>query len=252
MRMTRLSSFSRFLAGSIKSVSIRLSDPGREKFLCPICGYFGPFLQSGVDRVRHHVCCAVCGSRERHRLMWLVLKSLAKQHDFSQMRALHFAPEHCLRQRLASMFGKYETGDLSGKNVDHQVDMCDLPFPEQSFDVVIASHVLHHIRDEASALRNLRRILRPGGMAIVPVPVFANATVEYPEPIDTQMRATGRDYFDRCSGVFGSVRLYSSMDFEPRYQAWIYEDRSNWPAHLYLRPCSPGEKHPEFIPVCFR
>ena len=48
------------------------------------------------------------------------------------------------------MFRKYETADISGKNVDHRVDMCNLPFTDGSFDVVIASHV-HYIRDEASA-----------------------------------------------------------------------------------------------------
>ena len=178
--------------------------------------------------------------------------SLACEGVFlSELCALHFAPERCLRKRLPSMFRKYETADISGKNVDHRVDMCNLPFTDGSFDVVIASHV-HYIRDEASASCNLRRILRLGGMAILPVPVFSDKTVEYPEPIDTQMRAPGRDYFDRCRDVFGSLRLYSSKDFGPRYQTWIYEDRSHWPPHWSLRPCSEGEKHPEYLPVCFR
>ncbi len=250
--MRSLFRLSHFVPGSIKAASVKLFLHNREQFLCPLCDYSGPFLQSGADRVRRHVCCPHCGSLERHRLMWLVLQALAKQQDLSVMRALHFAPERCLRNRLASFFQQYETADISGKRVDHKVDMCNLPFPEASFDVVIASHVLHHIREEASAIIGLRRILRVGGMAIIPVPVFSDTTVEYPEPIDTQMRATGKDYFDRCRKAFSSVRVYSSVDFDPCYQVWIYEDRSTWPPQLSLRPCSAGEKHEEYIPVCLR
>lgn len=220
--------------------------------MCPVCGYSGPFLRYGSDRVRWHACCPGCESLERHRLIWLIFGLLSAEYDLSSKRALHFAPEHCLQKRLAPMFQKYLTADISGRKVDHEVDICDLPFPDASFDVVIASHVLHYIRDEASALRNLRRVLSRGGMAIIPVPIFSETTVEYPESIGGQVRAPGQDYFDRCRSIFGSVRLYSSPDFDPQYQVWIHEDRRNWPAHLSLRPSSPGKNHKEYVPVCFR
>ena len=184
--------------------------------------------------------------------MWLVLGAIAQTQDLSAMRALHFAPERCLRKKLSASFRKYETADISGKKVDHKVDMCNLPFRDASFDLIIASHVLHHIRDESNAIRNLHRVLRVGGMAVIPVPIFSDRTVEYPEPIDTQMRATGRDYFDRCRNAFSSVRVYSSGDFDERHQLWIYEDRSTWPRQLSLRPCSPGDRHDEYVPVCVR
>jgi SAM-dependent methyltransferase len=247
-----LSALQRFVPGGVKTASMKFFDPGRERFLCPICGYFGPFLRARAPTLRQHVYCACCGSLERHRLMWLVLQSLWKGHKLSEMRALHFAPERCLQKKLAPMFHCYETADISGKNVDYQVDMCNLPFVDASFDFVIASHVLHYIRDEASALHNLRRILRVGGIAILPVPIFGDKTVQYAKPISNHMRAPGRDYFERCYSVFSAMRVYSSHDFEPRYQTWIYEDRSHWPSQLSLRPCSPGEKHQEYVPVCFR
>src|SRR5271165_4602512 len=216
--MPHLSSLKSFLPASIKSTVIRFSDPEREQFMCPICGYAGPFQHSQTQPVRRHVFCGRCGSLERHRLMWLVLQSFAERHHLSVMRALHFAPERCLRKRIASLFNRCETADISGKNVDHKADMCNLPFPDTSFDVVIACHVLHHIRDEASALSEIRRVLRVGGMAILPVAVFSDTTVEYPEPVGTYMRAAGRDYFDRCRSVFSSVQVYSSVDFDQRYQ----------------------------------
>lgn len=220
--------------------------------MCPLCGYSGPFLRYGTGTIRRHACCPNCESLERHRLIWLIVEQLSEDYDLSSMRALQFAPERCLRRRLGPMFCEYITADISARNVDHHVDMCNLPFEDGSFDVVIASHVLHYIRDEASALRNLRRVLSPGGMAIIPVPIFSETTVEYPESIGGQVRAPGHDYFDRCRSIFGSVRLYSSPDFDPQYQVWIHEDRSDWPPHLSLRPSSPGKKHKEYVPVCFR
>lgn len=250
--MVRLSSVSRFLPASIRTASIWCREPNREKFVCPICDYYGPFLAYGTDKVRKHACCPCCESLERHRLIWLVLGALGKENKLSGMRALHFAPERCLRKRLARMFRRYETADISGKHVDHKVDICNLPFPDASFDIVIVSHVLHYIRDEIQAMRSIKRVLSPGGLAILPVPVFSDMTVEYPEPIGGQVRSAGRDYFDRCRSVFGSVRLYSSADFDVRHQVWIHEDRSHWPPHLGLRPCSSGEKHDECIPVCVR
>jgi SAM-dependent methyltransferase len=249
--MRRLSFTSPFLAGDFRAALVKLLYSDREKFVCPLCGYSGPFLDAGRGKKRRHVCCPKCGSFERHRLLWLVLQKLGKQNDLSEMRTLHFAPERCLRKRLPRLFRSYETADISGKNVDHQVDMCNPSFPDASFDLVIASHVLHHV-DEASAFSGLRKVLRVGGLAIIPVPILSDTSVEYREPIYTQLRATGRDYFDRCRDAFSSVELYSSLDFDPCYQVWIYEDRSSWPLHLSEMPCSTGEKHQEYIPVCRR
>ncbi|HWF90736.1 MAG TPA: methyltransferase domain-containing protein [Terriglobales bacterium] len=207
-------------------------------------------MNSATEKVRRNAICAACGSFERHRMVWMVLQTLAKERDFRSMRVLHFAPEPCFQKRFRTMFGKYETADISGRHVDHKADMCQLPFSEGSFDMVIASHVLHHVLDEETALKNLRRVLRPGGVAILPVPVFSDTTVEYPYPIETQRRAPGMDYLERCRKVFDKVRVFSSGDFDPKYQIWIYEDRSHWPPLLQLRPRSVGEKHKEYVPVC--
>jgi predicted SAM-dependent methyltransferase len=130
--------------------------------------------------------------------------------------------------------------------------MCNLSFEDSSYDIVIASHVLHHIHDEAAAIANLHRILRPGGLVLIPVPIFSDRTVTYPAPIETQMRAPGLDYFDRCRATFGALRVYQSVDFDAKYQLWIQEDRRTWAAPWELRPCSDGIRHPEYVPVCSR
>ena len=209
-------------------------------FECPLCGYYGPFRTSDRDTVRFNAICVACGSLERHRLMWLVVQQLKKQHDLTSMRILHFAPERCCRGILKALFRKYETADINAKHVTYHVDMCKLPFRDESFDFLIASHVLHHIADEEMAMRELRRILRPGGIAVIPSPIFSATTVEYPAPLDGQFRAPGLDYFERCRTMFGSVNLYSSESFDKRYQIWLSEDRMKWPARLSGRPRSPG------------
>jgi SAM-dependent methyltransferase len=42
-------------------------------------------------------------------------------------------------------------------------DATSLPFPDQSFDVVVANHMLYHVPDRRQALADIRRVLRPGG-----------------------------------------------------------------------------------------
>ena len=68
------------------------------------------------------------------------------------------------------------------ENVDFKVDLTDLPFSDSSYDFVFASHVLEHIQNDHDALAEIKRVLRPGGIAVLPVPIIGAPTVEYPEP----------------------------------------------------------------------
>ena len=252
--MGRLTSLGSLIPPGMKAASLRLMHPSQQQFECPVCGYQGIFLSAGQDKPRGDAQCPECGAMERHRLVWLVLQRLVTQKrvDVQKVRVLHFAPERCLRKKFASFFPNYETADISGQNVDHQVDMCQLPFPDGSYGLVVASHVLHHIQNETKALENLHRILQAGGLAVVPVPIFSDRTVEYDQAIDTQWRAPGRDYFERCQSRFGNVQMFSSTDFDEKYQVFVHEDRTSWPDHLALRPRSDGARHAEFVPVCLR
>ncbi|BBH69394.1 methyltransferase [Actinoplanes sp. OR16] len=49
-------------------------------------------------------------------------------------------------------------------------DLLDLPFPDAGFDRIIASEVLEHIPDDKTAITELTRVLKPGGLAAVTVP----------------------------------------------------------------------------------
>ncbi len=229
---------------------------GANSFVCPICGYRGRFKSVKAETgERKHARCPRCGSLERHRLQYLVFKEVAKDVDTRKMSMLHFAPEDFFRSVFKDMFKIYLTADLNAVNVDRREDLTRLSMGEGAFDFVYASHVLEHIKDDMSALSEIRRILKPGGMAIIPVPVIGGQTIEYGQPNPHEsghVRCPGEDYYQRYNKFFGKVQLYKSIDFDAQYQLYIYEDRSRWPGTMPRRPLVPGAKHVDGVPVCFK
>ena len=225
-------------------------------FECPICGYVGPFMDKHASTgTRKHAECPRCGAFERHRLQSLVIKNVLQDRVPSRVKMLHFAPEPFFERFSASQFGEYTTADLNMEHVDYRVDIRNLPFDNHSFDFVLASIVFDYIADDWLAIKEVHRVLRPGGIAILPVSVVADKTVEYsaPNPYESgHVRACGLDYFDRFEKAFARVERVSSHQFLDKYQVFIYEDRSVWPnARCPNRPTAFGEKHADIVPVCY-
>lgn len=230
----------------------KLTEP---RYDCPICRYRGPFREAdpGTPAVRKHAACANCGSLERHRLQWLVLESLRGERNFSDMRALHFAPESFFHERFKKMFRSYATVDLYRGGVDIKSDITALPFGDGAFDIVYASHVLEHVRDDNVAIAEIRRVLAPSGIAVLPVPYYSlEKTVEYPRPFEYgHVRAPGRDYYERYERAFSQVQLHTSNDFPDHNQVFVYEDLSIYPTEESpMRPPVSGTKHIDIVPVC--
>ncbi len=226
------------------------------KFTCPLCCYRGPFKPlRRATGLRRHARCPRCDARERHRLQHLVLSQLLARPREAPLTVLHVAPETYLAPLLRQHAGRYETADLEMPTVDHRLDLQDMPLPDSSYDLVYASHVLEHVPDDQRALSEIRRILRPNGIAILPVPVVGKHTVEYarPNPDETfHVRAPGLDYFDRYHAHFARVELYRSADLPGEHQLWIYEDRSRPPSTgPFARPPVAGERHEDVVPVCY-
>lgn len=136
------------------------------------------------------------------------------------LRVLHVAPEACLRERLTGLPGvSYTAGDKFAPGYEHpqgtmELDITDLPFTDECFDLILCSHVLEHVHDDRSAMRELYRVLAPGGSAILMVPFDADRAVtdEDPQVTDPQerirrfgqfdhVRQYGRDYADRLRAV---------------------------------------------------
>ncbi len=227
------------------------------RFECPVCGYVGTFrIVSPLTGVRKYARCPACNAMERHRLQYLVLESLLQRLPCSSMAMLHFAPETFFVKYFRQHFGRYETADLNMEGVDHKVDLIALPFMSASVDFVFASHVLEHIQEDKKAIAEIRRILKPSGIAVLPVPLVAHKTVEYPRPNPAEsnhVRAPGYgDYFERFKPFFSRVDLISSDAFPEKHQLYVYEDRSQYPTDdCPWRPAMTGERHPDMVPVCY-
>lgn len=184
------------------------------------------------------------------------MRELLRGADASRMSIVHFAPEGFFRREWRTRFGTYLAADLDRDDVALHADLCRLPFADESLDVVFASHVLEHIGDDETAISEVWRVLRPGGMAVLPVPLVGNTTVEYGEanPHDWgHWRAPGRDYFDRYRKHFGEVREYTSEMFPEEHQLYVYEDMTGWPtAEAPLRQRVEGTRHQDAVPVCVK
>jgi SAM-dependent methyltransferase len=241
-----------------RSAGLLLTAIGAARFRCSICQYRGPFFSyMSANARRENAMCPGCGSLERHRLQWLVLDNIPEKSRFHSLSLLHIAPEAFFGRRFRRSFRRYITSDLPGHEVDCAADITELPFANNSFDVVFASHVLEHVKEDRKALAEIRRVLSPLGIAFLPVPIFTGIkTVEYPEPNPSEtyhVRQPGYDYYDRYTDFFSKVVKYSSADFSPDFQLYIHEDRSGWPTPTmpYRRPMS-GTKHEDVVPVCYK
>jgi predicted SAM-dependent methyltransferase len=230
---------------------------GEKWWRCPICRYHGPFADvRRPSSSRRFAACPSCGALERHRLQSLAMREVLRDADAARLAFVHFAPEGYFRQEWRRRFGTYLTADLDRDDVALHADLCRLPFRDESLDVVYASHVLEHIRDDAHAIAEIWRVLRPGGMAVLPVPLVGRTTVEYGEANPHEWghwRAPAPDYFDRYRERFREVREYASAMFPEEHQLYVYEDMTKWPtAEHPLRQRVEGDRHQDIVPVCVK
>jgi SAM-dependent methyltransferase len=179
---------------------------------CPVCGKsFRKFLPYGRINPRENALCPNCLSLERHRLMWLYLKERTGFFK-NDLHVLHIAPEACFIKRFEKIHGeKYITADIESPLAKVKMDIHQIPFEPNTFDVVLCNHVLEHVKDDIKAMNEIQRVLKPKGFAILQVPFFnpvPDATFEDPtitdrrerEKIfgqDDHVRKYGKDYPQR-------------------------------------------------------
>jgi SAM-dependent methyltransferase len=136
---------------------------------CNACGWQGRCFES--DEWHPRTVCPRCRSEVRHRLLAAALTLPPYEHILTGKFVLHFAPETVVGEILRASAGSYTTADLLRDDVDARLDMTDMPaVASESFDVVVACDVLEHVADDRRALREIRRVLRPGGCAVLTVP----------------------------------------------------------------------------------
>jgi SAM-dependent methyltransferase len=140
---------------------------------CPVCDKsFRKFLPYGRIKPRENALCPNCMSLERHRLMWLYLKETTPFFK-SKLQVLHIAPEACFIQRFEKIHGEgYITADIESPLAKVKMDIHEIPFADNTFDVVLCNHVLEHVADDIQAMREIGRVLKPGGLSVLQVPFF--------------------------------------------------------------------------------
>ncbi|WP_188462651.1 class I SAM-dependent methyltransferase [Bizionia arctica] len=184
-------------------------------FTDPIDGKgFKSFLPYGYGNQRNNVLSPSTLSLERHRLLWLYLNN--ETNFFSEkLKVLHFAPEQCFLKRFRKLKNlEYTTTDLLSPIADVKADICDLPFEDNSYDVILCNHVLEHIPDDTKAMQELYRVMKPGGYGIFQIPqdLKRAETFEDDSITDREKRAKifgqydhvriyGRDYFDKLRSI---------------------------------------------------
>lgn len=176
---------------------------------CTVCSKeYKKFLPYGRNP-RKNALCPSCLSLERHRLMWLYLK---EETDFftAPLKVLHVAPEHCFIDRFEALPNlDYITADLESPLAKVKMDVHEIPFPENTFDVIFCNHVLEHVEDDLKVGAEFNRVLKPGGWGILQSPVYdLEVTIEdktITDPSERErlfgqrdhIRKYGKDYAER-------------------------------------------------------
>ncbi|WP_298498697.1 class I SAM-dependent methyltransferase [uncultured Algibacter sp.] len=180
------------------------------KFTDPIDGKgFKTFLPYGYGKQRNNVLSPSTLSLERHRLLWLYLKN--ETNFFSaKLKVLHFAPEQAFYKRFKKMDNlDYVTTDLNSPLADVKADICNLPFKENEFDIILCNHVLEHIPDDTKAMQELYRVLKIGGMGIFQIPQDLNRAVTFEDDSITDKKERAKIF-----GQYDHVRIYGLDYFE--------------------------------------
>ncbi|MEO6453035.1 MAG: methyltransferase domain-containing protein [Ginsengibacter sp.] len=216
------------------------------KYICPFCNYSSkdlfllgfsfPVLKEKqvIGGSARFGGCYKCRSSDRERLIYIYLKE--KLHIFQTDKIksiLHIAPEKHLRKILFAFgFFEYVCGDLFTESYSYpeyvkNINILDIPYSDNTFDLIICNHVLEHIPTDLAAMRELSRVLKIGGQAILQVPISNNSATTFEDfsvtdPKQREItfgqfdhsRIYGQDYVTRLEqSGFKVIRINISQEF---------------------------------------
>ena len=182
------------------------------KFTDPIDGKsFRMFLPYGYGTQRNNVLSPSTLSLERHRLLWLYLQNETNFFTSKEkIKVLHFAPEQEFYKRFKKQANlEYTTTDLLSPLADIKADICNLPFQDNSYDMILCNHVLEHIPDDTKAMQELFRVMKPGGMGIFQIPQDLKRAVTFSDDTITDQKERAKIF-----GQYDHVRVYGTDYFE--------------------------------------
>jgi predicted SAM-dependent methyltransferase len=220
-------------------------------FTDPIDGKsFKMFLPYGYGAQRNNVLSPSTLSLERHRLLWLYLQN---ETDFftskEKKKVLHFAPEQAFYKLFRNQKNiDYTTTDLLSPLADVKADICNLPFQDNEYDIILCNHVLEHIPDDSKAMQELYRVLKPNGMAILQIPQDLSRKTTFSDDsiVDQKERA-------KIFGQYDHVRIYGLDYFDKLRSIGFKVVEEDYTAKISSEMV---EKYclakGEIIPVCFK
>ena len=217
------------------------------KFTDPIDGNtFRAFLPYGYNKIRNNVLSPSTYSLERHRLLWLYLKNETSFFK-AKLKVLHFAPESALMNQFKKLKNlSYDTIDLNSPIADIKADICDLPFLDNSYDLILCNHVLEHIVDDNKAIRELYRVLKKNGIGIFQVPIDYNRDTTFED-----FSVTNKKERNKLFGQYDHVRIYGLDFFDRLQKAGFSVERCEYTSKLskedIIKFCLPKK---EIIPIC--
>ena len=191
---------------------------------CPVCGKSSRRFRKYGLVLREDAQCVHCGALERHRFLWLYLSKQTDFLDSTPKKMLHIAPESCFESKFKERLGdNYLTADLFNPRAMVKMDITNIEYADESFDVIYCSHVLEHVQDDKRAMQEFFRVLKNDGWAILLVPITSERTFEDPSIVDPverlkyfgqkdHVRRYGRDYVDRLREAGFSVKITKVND----------------------------------------
>jgi SAM-dependent methyltransferase len=215
------------------------------KFKCPVCNHsFRKMLPGGFDLkviqekeiigagLRDNNICPYCLSTDRDRLVFEYLKYQTEIYS-QKLKILHVSPEPSLYNRIKKLKNiiyitgtKYSEGIYYHKNIE-SIDLTQLQYGDEEFDMIICNHVLEHIIDDTKAISEIFRVIVPGGVAILQVPISLKLDKTYENALITSrkereihfgqfdhVRIYGKDYKNKLENAGFEVQIYDPFKEE--------------------------------------
>lgn len=211
----------------IKSLIQRIIYAGN-KYMCPLCGFKAKsFMPGGLHTKRANAKCPRCGCVERHRILWryFIYKNIVINEKNKSL--LHFAPEPALKSKFLDILPNYKSSDYGTTTSDYAFDLTNMDCPDAQWDYLICFHVLEHVKDDRKAIREMYRVLKPGGTAFIQVPIwpselhptYENSVITDPRDRqitfgqDDHLRIYGMDFIERLKKVGFDVDEVRYLNF---------------------------------------
>lgn len=211
-----------------------------DNVFCVICkSTFRIFAPHGIVQ-RQNARCLFCHSLERHRLLWKFLNEKTNFSTGRNLKVLHFAPEIALHYFFSRMQNlRYTPCDIAPERYPfndepkvEKVDITAVPFKDNTFDVILCSHVLEHIPNDHLAMTELYRVLKMDGWGILQVPIDQDRQNTYED-----MTITTPEERERAFGQYDHVRSYGDQDYRARLTKVGFDVRPDF----YVKSFNEGE-----------